>query len=131
MSLMSSVYMVPEGDSVTVTLVTNIPYSHPSPHTAGDDYDSGPKEVSLAASVTSPGSANTTFQTRTDNVFEGEEVFLVELMNVSDVGIGPDTGLVIIEDQTSERANWAASGWGGGGGGGGGHVWSHLSTVSG
>ena len=27
MSLMPSVYMVPEGDSVTVTLVTNIPYS--------------------------------------------------------------------------------------------------------
>ena len=87
-------------------------HSHPTPHTAGDDYDRGPKEVSFAASVTSPGSANTTFQTRTDNVFEGEEVFLVELMNDSDVGIGPDTGLVIIEDQTSERANWAAIGRG-------------------
>ena len=116
---MPSMYMVPEGDSVTVTLVTNIPYSfgfkvtvegnnrtatrkdtckhlsvvkghsHPPPATAGVDYDSGPKEVSFAASVTSPGSANTTFQTRTDNVFEGEEVFLVELMDDSNVGIGP------------------------------------------
>ena len=88
-------------------------HSHPTPHTAGVDYDSGPKEVSFAASVTSPGSANTTFQTCTDNVFEGEEVFLLELMNDSDVGIGPDTGLVIIEDQTSEWVNWAASERGG------------------
>ena len=102
-----------------VTHVTVVQrHSHPTPHTAGDDYDSGPKEVSFAASVTSPSSANTTFQTRTDNVFEGEEVFLLELMEYSDVGIGPDTDLVIIEDQTSERANWAASERGEGGGGG-------------
>lgn len=130
---MPDVYTVPEGDSVTVTLVTNIPYSFgfvitvegisgtatgrdtprtrhcsaitsPSPPlTAGDDFDGGPKQVTFEASVTSPGSVNVTFLTLTDSVFERQEAFLIELTGDSNVGVGSDRGLVLIEDQTGER----------------------------
>ena len=57
-------------------------------------------------SITSPGSANVTFQTLTDSVIEGEEFFLVNLMTVDsnvDVDTGTDWGMVLIQDQTSER----------------------------
>lgn len=142
-SLMPDVYTVSEGDSVTVTLVTNIPYtfefdieaegssvtamgmatpgahrcsghSHPSVSiqspfsTAGLDFEPGPVRATFSPSINSTGSANVTFQTLADSVFEGEEVFLVNLMTVDsnvkvDVTVGPDRGLVLIEDQTSER----------------------------
>lgn len=55
-------------------------------------------------SPTSNSSTSVTFLTISDSVFEGEEVFLVNFTtDDSDVGTAADQGLVLIQDQTSER----------------------------
>lgn len=55
-------------------------------------------------SITSNGSATVIFQTLNDSVFEGEEVFLVNLTAMDrNVETEKDQGVVVIKDQTSER----------------------------
>ena len=86
---------------------THIPLS-----TDGADFVGALENVTFNSSVTSPGSANVTFQTLFDSVFEGEEYFQVNITMVDsnmDVNTGADWGTVVIQDQTSERARWS---WG-------------------
>ena len=78
---------------------------HTSPlSTDGIDFEGGPKSVIFEESITSNGSASVTFRTLNDCVFEGEEVFLVNLTAMDpNVGTDKDQGVVVIKDQTSER----------------------------